>query len=63
MKSIRGKAEVHHRGEQLESGEPVWFGRERKKETLDEFFHTELSVGQRSRISAACVDMWEPSSG
>jgi transposase len=44
----------------LESGEPVWFGRERKKETLDEFFQTELSVGQRSRISAACVDMWEP---
>jgi transposase len=44
----------------LESGEPVWFGRERKKETLDEFFLTELSVGQRGRISAACVDMWEP---
>jgi transposase len=44
----------------LESGEPVWFGRERKKETLDEFFQTELSVGQRRRISAACVDMWEP---
>jgi transposase len=44
----------------LESGEPVWFGRERKKETLDEFFRTELSVGQRGRISAACVDMWEP---
>jgi transposase len=44
----------------LESGEPVWFGRERKKETLDEFFHGELSAGQRMRISAACVDMWEP---
>jgi transposase len=44
----------------LESGEPVWFGRERKKETLDEFFQTELSIGQRRRISAACVDMWEP---
>ncbi len=44
----------------LESGEPVWFGRERKKETLDEFFQTELSAGQRRRISAACVDMWEP---
>jgi transposase len=44
----------------LESGEPVWFGRERKKETLDEFFQIELSVGQRMRISAACVDMWEP---
>jgi transposase len=44
----------------LESGEPVWFGRERKKETLDEFFQTELSTGQRLRISAACLDMWEP---
>jgi transposase len=44
----------------LESGEPVWFGRERKKETLDEFFQTELSAGQRMRISAACADMWEP---
>ena len=44
----------------LESGEPVWFGRERKKETLDGFFQTELSAGQRMRISAACVDMWEP---
>jgi len=44
----------------LESGEPVWFGRERKKETLDEFFQAELSMGQRRRISAACVDMWEP---
>lgn len=44
----------------LESGEPVWFGRDRKKETLDEFFHGELSAGQRMRISAACVDRWEP---
>jgi transposase len=44
----------------LDNGEPVWFGRERKKETLDEFFQTELSAGQRMRIAAACVDMWEP---
>ncbi len=29
----------------LESGEPLWFGRERKKETLDEFFQAELSAG------------------
>ena len=35
-------------------------GRERKKETLDEFFRTQLSEGQRRRIEAACVDMWEP---
>jgi len=44
----------------LGSGEPVWFGRERKKETLDGFFQEELSGGQRMRITAACVDMWEP---
>ncbi len=44
----------------LETGEPLWFGKERKKETLDEFFSTELSSGQRKRIEAACVDMWEP---
>jgi transposase len=44
----------------LGTGEPVWFGRERKKETLDEFFQKGLSAGQRMRITAACVDMWEP---
>ena len=44
----------------LESGEPLWFGRERKKETLDEFFQEELSARQRRGIEAACVDMWEP---
>jgi transposase len=44
----------------LETGEPLWFGRERKKETLDEFFEKRLSAFQRSAIRAACVDMWEP---
>jgi transposase len=44
----------------LATGEPLWFGRERKKETLDEFFRTELSSLQRRRIEAACVDMWGP---
>jgi len=44
----------------LETGEPVWFGRERTKETLDEFFQQQLSGFQRSAIRAACVDMWEP---
>jgi transposase len=44
----------------LQTGEPLWFGRERKKETLDEFFRTELNPRQRQRIEAACVDMWEP---
>ncbi len=44
----------------LATGEPLWFGRERKKRTLDEYFQTELSRGQRGRIEAACVDRWEP---
>lgn len=44
----------------LDSAEPVWFGRERKKETLDEFFEQELTRRQRMRITAACVDMREP---
>jgi transposase len=44
----------------LETGEPLWFGRERKKETLDEFFEKQLSAFQRSVVGAACVDMWEP---
>lgn len=44
----------------LETGEPLWFGQERKKETLDEFFRTQLSPLRRGRIEAACVDMWEP---
>ncbi len=44
----------------LETAEPLWFGRERKKETLDSFFQEELSGRQRRDIEAACVDMWEP---
>ena len=44
----------------LETGEPLWFGKERKKETLDEYFRTQLVSRQRKRIDAACVDMWEP---
>jgi len=44
----------------LETAEPLWFGRERKKETLDEFFQTQLRGTQRRGIEAACVDMWRP---
>ena len=44
----------------LETAEPLWFGRERKRETLDEFFRYQLRSRQRKRIEAACVDMWEP---
>lgn len=43
----------------LETAEPLWFGRERKKETLDDFFRG-WSARQRRGIEAACVDMWEP---
>jgi transposase len=44
----------------LETGEPLWFGGDRSKETLDEFFRDELSQRQRRRVEAACVDMWVP---
>ncbi len=44
----------------LDTGEPLWFGAERKKETLDEFFRAQLSAFQRVAVQAACVDMWRP---
>jgi len=44
----------------LETAEPLWFGRERKKETLDDFLGKELSARQRRGIEAVCVDMWKP---
>jgi len=44
----------------LDTGEPLWFGQDRKQETLDEFFRTQLSASQRKRVEAACVDMWRP---
>jgi transposase len=44
----------------LETVEPLWMGRERKKETLDEFFRTQLSAKQRRAIAAVCTDMWKP---
>ena len=39
----------------LETGEPLWFGAERKKQTLDEFFAKQLSPFQRGAVRAACV--------
>src|SRR4051794_26025773 len=33
----------------LETAEPLWFGRERKKETLDDFFRRQLVSRQRKR--------------
>jgi transposase len=44
----------------LETSEPLWFGKERKQETLDDFFRSQLVSRQRKRIEAACMDMWEP---
>ena len=44
----------------LETGEPLWFGKERKQETLDEFFTSQLNARQRGQIESACVDMWVP---
>ncbi len=40
----------------LETAEPLWSGKTRKKETLDEFFRDELRPRERKRIEAACVD-------
>src|SRR5260370_24494006 len=44
----------------LQTGEPLWFGQDRKQETIDEFFQTQLRGTQRKHIAAACVDMWRP---
>jgi transposase len=44
----------------LESGEPIWMGRARKRETLDRFFAETLPPRRRRAIRAVCVDMWEP---
>jgi Transposase and inactivated derivatives len=44
----------------LATGEPLWFGKERKQETLDDFFRNQLVSRQRKCIEAACVDMWDP---
>jgi Transposase len=44
----------------LETGEPLWVGRERKRETLDRFFAEAFPPEQRPTIRAVCMDM-EPS--
>jgi len=44
----------------LETGEPLWVGRERKQETLDRFFAEALPPARRRAVRAVCVDMWEP---
>jgi len=44
----------------LERGEPLWVGLERKRETLDRFFAEALPAPRRRAVRAVCVDMWEP---
>jgi transposase len=44
----------------LESSEPLWAGRDRKRETLDRFFAEALPPARRRAVRAVCVDMWEP---
>jgi len=44
----------------LETGEPLWAGPERKRETLDRFFTEYLPPRRRRWVRAVCVDMWEP---
>jgi transposase len=44
----------------LQTGEPLWVGRERKRETLDQFFAEALPPARRRAVRAVCVDMWEP---
>ena len=44
----------------LETGEPLWVGLERKRETLDRFFAEALPPRRWRAVRAVCVDMWEP---
>ena len=44
----------------LDTSEPLWAGRDRKRETLDRFFAEALPPARRRVIRAVCVDMWEP---
>ena len=43
-----------------ETREPLWMGKERKRETLDRFFAEALPPRLRRAVQAVCVDMWEP---
>jgi transposase len=44
----------------LATGEPLWVGLERKRQTLDRFFAEALPPRRRRAVRAVCVDMWEP---
>jgi transposase len=41
----------------LELGEPIWAGPERKRETLDRFFAEHLPPRRRRSVQAVCIDM------
>ena len=44
----------------LETGEPIWAGPERKRATLDRFFAEALPKRLRRAVKTVCLDMWEP---
>jgi transposase len=44
----------------LETGEPLWAGPDRRKQTLDRFFAERLPPRRRRVVRAICVDMWQP---
>lgn len=44
----------------LELGEPIWAGPDRKQETLDRFFSEKLPPRRRRAVRAVCMDMWKP---
>jgi transposase len=44
---------------ELKENRVIWTGKDRKKETLDQFF-TELGPTKSANITAATMDMWDP---
>ena len=44
----------------LETGEPIWSGDSRKRETIDGFFRQHLRGPRRQLVKAVCIDMWQP---
>jgi transposase len=44
----------------LEFGEPIWAGPDRKRETLDRFFAEYLPWRRRRSVQAVCIDMCAP---
>jgi transposase len=44
----------------LELGEPIWAGPERKRETLDRFFVECLPIRRRRSVRVVCIDMSAP---